>query len=161
MNDLSRLASQEKSYEESNKHTEDKYNNIKENAKLVDDIRDEIRTLENKKRSKKITLSSTHTKTTETDNILKSTFDPLKGYLKESANVGSRVKQALEKKESYVKLKDKINMAVIEVLEEVTKVKKNQNLQVTMNQMKQETEKLKQQAKDKMLELKNAQKPKE
>lgn len=119
LNELSNFVLQEKSYEESNKQTEEKYNDIKENAKLVDDIREEIRNLENKKRSKKVTVSATHTKTTETENILKSTFEPLKGYLKESGNVASRVKQAVQKKEDYIALKEKINMAVIEVLEEV------------------------------------------
>lgn len=109
----------EKAYEEGNKETEEKYNNIKENAKLVDDIRDEIRQFENKKRSLKITVSSGHTKATEIQNVLKSSFDPLKAYLKESSNVASRVKQAIAKKNEYVQLKQDINMAVLEVLEEV------------------------------------------
>lgn len=76
--------------------------------------------MESKKRSLKITLSTGHSKATEVQNLLKSTFDPLKSYLTEAANVASRVKQTKQKKDEYATLKDNINMAVLEVLEEVS-----------------------------------------
>ena len=96
-----------------------KYNDIKENAKLVDDIRAEIREFEDKKRSLKMTISTGHNKSKEVENFIKSTFDPLKGYLTESDKIGARVKAATKKKEDYIKLKENINTAVLQALDEV------------------------------------------
>lgn len=67
-----------------------------------------------------MSMSTGHTKTGEVQNLLKSTFEPLKSYLIEADNVASRVKQTKQKKEEYVQLKENINMAVLEVLEEVS-----------------------------------------
>lgn len=106
-------------YEDGNKETEGKYNDIKENAKLVDDIRAEIRDLEEKKRSLKMTISVNHNKAKEVENFIQSTYNPLKGYLTEADKIGSRVKTATAKRASHMKLKEDINMAVLDVLKEV------------------------------------------
>lgn len=102
-----------------NKETEEKYNGIKENAQIVDDIRDDIKQLENKKRSTKMTVSMSHKKTGEMDTLLKNTFEPLKGYMGESTKIAGRVKAAQKKKADYAKLKEEINLAVLKTLEEV------------------------------------------
>jgi ElaB/YqjD/DUF883 family membrane-anchored ribosome-binding protein len=106
-------------YEASSKETEEKYNSIKENAQLVDDLREEIRVLEAKKRDLKISVSKSHTKVNEIESMLRNTFDPLRGYLGESNKVASRSKAAALKKEDYVKLKDEINQAVLKIMSEV------------------------------------------
>lgn len=69
-----------------------------------------------------MTISTGHNKTKEVENFIKSTFDPLKGYLTESDKIGARVKAATKKKEDYLSLKENINAAVLQVLEEVDSV---------------------------------------
>lgn len=76
--------------------------------------------MEDKKRSLKTATATNHSRTKEVEGFLKSTFDPLKGYLTEADKIGSRVKVASQKKEDYTKLKENINIAVLEVLEEVS-----------------------------------------
>ena len=66
-----------------------------------------------------MTTTTNHAKTKEVENFLKSTFDPLKGYLTEADKIASRVKAATKKKEDYTKMKENINIAVLEVLDEV------------------------------------------
>ena len=67
-----------------------------------------------------MTISTGHNKAKEVESFIKSTFDPLKNYLTEADKIGARVKAATKKKEDYVKLKQSINVAVLEVLDEVT-----------------------------------------
>jgi hypothetical protein len=67
-----------------------------------------------------MTVSMSHKKTGELDTVLKNTFDPLRSYLGESHKVAGRVKAAQEKKAEYIQLKEDINKAVLEVLEEVS-----------------------------------------
>lgn len=114
------LVSLKETYEEGNKETESRYNSIKENAQLVDELRNEIRTLESDKRSVKLNVTLSHKKVGELENILKSTFDPLKSYLEDSDRVAGRVKASIVKKEDYIKLKERINAAVFDVLSEVS-----------------------------------------
>lgn len=131
-------------YEEDNKDTESKYNGIKENAQLVDDIRADIRDLENKKRSTKTNISMTHKSVGELENLLKSTFDPLSTYVMETQKVASRVKTATQRKEGLFNLKEQINNAVLEIFDENTK------LETELGNMKKETEALKKAAREKM-----------
>lgn len=113
------LAALRKSYEDGDKETEERYNAIKENAQLVDDIRAEIRKLESDKRSVKLTINLLHKKTTEIETILNSTFQPLQNYLDDSQRVASRVKAAVSKKEEYEDIKNSLNQAVLDVFTEV------------------------------------------
>ncbi len=115
----SNLTALRKSYEEGDKETEERYNAIKENAQLVDDIRAEIRKFESDKRSAKITINLLHKKTTEIENILKSTFEPLHNYLEDSHRVASRVKAAVSKKQEFEDIKSSLNQAVFDVFTEV------------------------------------------
>lgn len=108
------------SYEEGDKETETRYNSIKENAQLVDEIRAEIRKLESDKRSAKITINLLHKKTSEIESILKTTYDPLHNYLEDSHRVASRVKAAVIKMQEYEDIKNNLNYAALEVLREVS-----------------------------------------
>jgi chromosome segregation ATPase len=115
----SNLSALRKSYEDGDKETEERYNAIKENAQLVDDIRTEIRKLESDKRSVKLTINLLHKKTSEIEAILISTFQPLQNYLEDSQRVASRVKAAVSKKEDYDDIKNNLNQAVLDVFTEV------------------------------------------
>lgn len=113
------LTSLRAAYEEGNKETENKYNTIKENAQLVDDLRAEIRDLETKKKTKAMSVSMNHKKTTDLEALLKSTFDPLKSYVVDSQKVAGRVKNGTERKEGYLKLKEQINAGTLDIMREV------------------------------------------
>lgn len=106
-----------------------------------------------------MTISTSHSKTKEVEGFIKSTFDPLKGYLTEAEKIGARVKGSMKKKEEYMKLKESINIAVLDVLEEVNRSKKNGKLAKLLDQKKEETEQLKKAAKEKMNDLKAATTP--
>jgi chromosome segregation ATPase len=115
----SNLTALRMSYEQGDKETEERYNSIKENAQLVDDIRGEIRKLESDKRSAKLTINLLHKKTSEIETILKTTYDPLHTYLEDSHRVASRVKAAVLKKQEYEEIKNTLNEAALEVFREV------------------------------------------
>lgn len=132
---------------------------------MVDDLREEVRQLETKKRTVKASLSAAHTKNNEVETLLKSSFEPLRGYLGESNKVASRSKAAALKKEDYLRLKEEINQAVLNIMAEVGCCLDHQNddLQEKLVASKQGTTVVKQKAKEVMQEyqsLSAASKPK-
>ena len=89
-----------------------------------------------------------HKKVSEIEGLLKSTFDPLSNYLGESSRVAGKVKAAVSKKENLSNLKQDINSAVFEILNE------NSKLEDELAKMKQKTEEFKKLAKEKMASAK-------
>lgn len=140
----------EQNYEENNKETEEKYNNIKENAQIVEDLKKDIRTLESEITSNKRNNFMNDKKSKDIEKVLKSTFQSLKTYEADSSRVASRVKTSTLKKEKLEKLKAELNKAVFDVLQE------NDKLKINLGEAQKKTETIKAETKKVMQASKKA-----